>query len=116
MNATHEAQSEKPVLNVVQILVLNVVLTLLVFAGLLALGLGVLASVLWAWIAGAVLTLWSAVAFVTLAERKSSTRLEKRQKMIAAWEEDARDSAWEDQSRRSVEELGAPDKNCASSR
>ena len=87
-------------LNPIQILALNLLVTVGLCAILKVAGMAFLHAFLWSWIGGAVITLYCAVVFVTVAERrhvvpKDAGLKTQRDRNIAMWEEDARDDFWE---------------------
>lgn len=89
-------------LNPIQIIALNVLVTAGLFAVLMVAGMGWLPAMLWAWIGGGVVTLYCAVTLVVVFERRDSTVVDmqrNRHRMhveeIIKWEEDALDDLWE---------------------
>lgn len=87
-------------LNPIQILALNLLVTVGLGAILKMAGMALLPSVLWSWIGGAVITLYCAVMFVAVVERRHRTPKDasfttQHNRRIAIWEEDAHDDLWE---------------------
>lgn len=86
-------------LNPLQIVALNVLVTFGLGAVLMVAGMDWLGAVLWAWIGGAVITIYCAITLVAVIERRDGRRLRDRasappDSRFAQWEEDALDDAW----------------------
>ena len=89
-------------LNPIQIVALNVLVTTGLFAVLKVAGMSWLPAFLWAFIGGGVITLYCAVTLVVVIERRSSVQEQgqerkkrSRQTEIAMWEEDVLDEMWD---------------------
>jgi hypothetical protein len=108
------------VLNPIQILALNLLVTVGLCAILTVAGMALVPAFLWSWIGGAVITLYCAVVFVAVAERrhvalKDAGLKTERDRNIAIWEEDARDDLWEKTARdvKRAPEVTAPSQDVA---
>ena len=93
----HKAKHpSKKAFNVLQVVALNVILSVSLFAVLSLSGTGMLAALLWSWIGGSVLTLWGCVLLLAYVEAQAKPMRKTRADMIAEWDEDALDAAWQD--------------------